>query len=181
MLTLNDLFALATVDIDSRIKSALLDDTFCMKASGMENIAIAQWRIFPSMVAQHVGKLLDIRLGDVLVGAWNKARAIRQSLDKSNKAPGKEILLELAEHTITSKHEPYLTLLRNGAQVASLKFSVNLELTLQGAMMRILNGEIKEIQVGQIRGKGTIKSGRVVLLEKELGPLEVPGMIVLAQ
>ena len=96
------------------------------------------------------------------------------------KSPGKEILLELAEHKITSKHEPYFTLLRNGTEIASLKFSINRELTIQGAILRILNGEIKEIQVGQIKGKGTIKSGRALLLEKELQPIEVPGTIVLA-
>ncbi len=180
MMTLDDLFGFATMDLSSRIKSALPDGAFCVKVRGIENLAISRWQAFPTMAAQHLGKLFDIGMGDILAGAWNKARSIRQSLEKSKKSPGKEILLELAEHKITSKHEPSLAILRNGVQVASLKFFLNLELTIQGAVLRILDGEIRGMQVGQIKGKGTLKAGSAILVEKELGPVEIPGTMALA-
>jgi hypothetical protein len=180
MQTLNDLFETAGEHMAGNIKQALHDSTFCLIAGGIENPGISRWLAFPSMVSRYVSQLLDIRLGDVLAGAWNKARAVKRSLEKSTKDPGKEILLELAEHKIMSKHEPYLELLRNGVRVATLKFNVDLELTLQGAVLRILDGKIKDVQVGQIKGKGTIKGGGAILLEKSIGPIEIPGTIALA-
>jgi len=181
MVTLNEFFAPDAAALAGPIKTALTDDTFCVKAGGLEKLAMLGWRMLPDTIAGHVGPLLDVGLDDILVGGWNKSQALRRCLAKSAQSPGKPVLVELAEHKVTSKHEPYLTLFQNGLEVARLKFSVSVELVLQGAVLRMLDGKIAEIQAGQIKGKGRVHCGRALLLEKELQPIAVPGTIRLTR
>lgn len=58
-----------------------------------------------------------------------------------------------------------------------LPFSVSLELVLQGAVVRILDGAMQEIQTGKIKGKGTVKCGGAILLDKELPSMDIPGTL----
>jgi len=148
-----------------------------VKAGGIGRLPMLGWQMLPGAVARHLAGLLDIGLGDILVGAWNTSHALGQQLEKSAKSPGKDIFLQLAEHKITSKHEPYLALLKDGQEVGRLPFSVSVELVLQGAVLRIRDGAIQEIQTGRIKGKGTVKCGGAILVEKELQPISVPGTL----
>ena len=175
MVTLNEFFAPDVGALADPIKAALSDDTFCVKAAGAGKLAVFSWRLLPDTIARHVGPLLDIGLDDILVGGWNKAQALRRALARSAGTPGKPILVELAEHKITSKHEPYLTVFHNGVEVARLKFTAIVELVIQGAVLRILDGRVTDLQTGQIKGKGRVLCGRAVLLEKELQPITLPG------
>ena len=131
--------------------------------------------MMPKAIVGQLSGLLDIGLGDILVRGWNKSYTLRQQLQKSAKTPGKEIFLQLVEHKIKSTHEPYVALLKNGQEVARLPFSISVELTLQGAVLRIRDGAVREIQTGQIKGKGSVKLGGATLIEKELEPIGVPG------
>ena len=133
--------------------------------------------MLPGAVARHLADMLDISMLDVFLGAWTKAYALRKELEKSVSAPGKDFFLQLAEHEIASKHEPYLALLKDGAEIGRLKFSVSLEIVVQAAMLRIRDGAIQEIEAGRVKGKGTVKCGRVKILEKALEPISLPGSI----
>ena len=45
-------------------------------------------------------------------------------------------------------------------------------------MLRLLDGRIKEIQTGKVvKGKGTLKCGPLLLIEKEIQPVQIPGTI----
>jgi hypothetical protein len=119
--------------------------------------------------------LLDIGFGDILVGAWNKSYALRQQLQKSAKSPEKDFFLELVEHKIKSTHDPYIALLKNGQEIGRLPFSISLELVLQGAVLRIRDGSVREVQTGQLKCKGVVKLAGATLIEKQLSPVNVPG------
>jgi hypothetical protein len=174
MPTLNDFFLPSEAEVARRLARALSDGTIGATVGGVAGPSALAWRMLPRVVAGHLGQLLDIGIGDILVGAWNKSHALRQNLSKSAQAPGKETFLELAEHKVTSKHKPYVALLRNGQEVARLPFSVDVEITLQGAVLKILDGAIREIQTGQMKGKGSVKCGGALLVERQLQPLKLP-------
>jgi len=174
MPTLNDFFLPSEAEVARRLAKALADGTIGATVGGVAGPSALAWRMLPRVVAGHLGQLLDIGIGDILVGAWNKSRTLRQYLSKSAQSPGKETFLELAEHKVTSKHTPHVALLRNGQEVARLPFSVDVEIALQGAVLKILDGAIKEIQAGQVKGKGSVRCGGALLVERQLQPLKLP-------
>ena len=42
-------------------------------------------------------------------------------------------------------------------------------------MLRIRDGAVREVQMGQIKGKGAVKLAGATLIEKQLSPVKVPG------
>jgi hypothetical protein len=177
MVTLSEFLLPPHEALAARLTDALADEGVVVQSGGIGRIPIPGWRMLPGAVARYLAGMLDISLLDVLVGAWNKSHALGQQLEKSRKSPDKDIFLQLAEHKITSKHEPYLALVKDGQEIGRLPFTVSVELALQGAVLRIRDGVVEEVQTGRITGKGTVKCGRAILIEKELQPIVVPGVM----
>lgn len=175
MVTLSEFFLAGQTSLTARVGDALAEKGGAAKAG--DSRAMLAWRMMPKAIAGQLSGLLDIGLADILIGGWNKSFALRQQLQKSTNTPGKDLFLQLVEHKIKSTHEPYVTLLKNGQEVARLPFSISLELTLQGAVLRIRDGAVREIQTGQIKGKGSVKLAGATLIEKELEPINVPGTL----
>jgi hypothetical protein len=179
MVTLSQFF-LPAPDLATRMADALADEGVVVQAGGVKAPHIfggPGWRMLSSAAVQHIAGLLDISFVNVLVGAWNKSFAVGQQIEKSLKSPGKDLFLQLAEHKITSKHEPHLALLKDGQEIGRLPFSVSLELVLQGAVLRIRDGEIKEIETSRVKGKGSLKCAGATLIDKELQPISLPGTL----
>jgi hypothetical protein len=172
MVTLNQFFLDGQPDLATHIKTALAEQH--LDVTGGSDGMLA-WRMMPKAIAGQLSSLLNIGFGDILIGAWNKSYALREQLQKSAKAPEKDFFLELVEHTIKSTHDPYIALLKNGREIGRLPFSISLELVLQGAVLRIRDGAVREVQTGQIKCKGAVKLAGATLIEKQLSPVNVPG------
>lgn len=172
MVSLSEFFLDGHTDLTGPIRRALAKKDVADKAGAA---ALLTWRLMPEALAEQLTVLLNVPLPDILRGAWNKGHAIRQQLQKSAKTPEKDLFLELVGHKVTSNHEPYVALLRNGQEVGRLTFTISVELVLQGAVLRIRDGHVREVQTGRIKGKGTVKLYGATLLEKELAPINVPG------
>jgi hypothetical protein len=177
MATMSSLLLPPHEELAQGIKKALADEGIEVTGGGGPSISASALRMMSGAVARQLTGLLDIGLADVLVGGWNKAFAVRQQLEKSLKTPGKDVFLQLGEHKITSEHKPYVALMKDGHELGRLPFSANIEIVLQGAVLRILDGAIKEIQTGRVKGKGTVKCGRFMLVEKEIQPIDIPGTL----
>jgi len=173
MVTLSQFFLEGQTDLTAQIRGALADHDVLVKAGS--GGAMLACRMMPKAIAVQLSGLLGIGLTDILFGAWNKSYALRQQLQRSAKTPDKDIFLQLVEHKITSTHEPYVALLKNGQEVGRLTFSISVELELQGAVLRIRDGVVCEVQTGQIKAKGSVKLGGATLIEKQLAPINVPG------
>jgi hypothetical protein len=156
-------------------------DTAAFGIGGAADVRMLKWPVFSSAVSRHIGELLDVGIPDVLANAWNKSAALREHFEKSRQSPGESFLLPLAEHTIESEHTPSIEVLKNGKPVAKLVFTARVALTVEGAVLRIQNGEIRDIQTGQVRGSGTLKCGGAVLVEKETQAIPLPGRVVLRE
>ncbi len=176
MVTLSQFF-LPAPDLTTRMANALADEGVAVQPGGVGPLPIPGWHMLSGAAAREIDGLLNISIQDILIGAWNKSFTVGQQLEKSLKSPGKDIFQQLAEHKITSKHEPYLALLKDGQEIGRLPFSVSIELVVQGAVLRIRDGEIKEIETGRIKGKGTLKCAGATLVDKELQPVSLPGRL----
>ena len=179
MVTLNQLLLPPADELSDRIKDALEDEGLRLQGKAGK-LPMLGWSMMHSALATRVTSLLDIKIVDVLAGAWNKSFMLRQQMEKSRSTPGKDVFVQLSEHKIASTHEPSIALMKNGQEIKRLKFPVSIELVLQGAVVRIRDGEIQEVQLGKVKAKGTVRCESVLLAQKELAPIEIPGTLKVA-
>jgi len=133
-----------------------------------------KWTAAMPDLAAKVCELLDIKIPNILVAAWKKAKELQTVLEKSKATPDEVVYLELAEHSINSDHKPSLDVRIKGATVKKIELGVQLGFKLKGFVLKIQNGGIKEMQTGHCEAKGTIKYGTLMIAEKKLEPIKLP-------
>ena len=139
------------------------------------------WGVIKEEIFKKLGDLLEISIPDILVAAWNKYQILLKYLDREKYPPNESFLVPLAEHCITSEHHPYVEILVNDQPVGKIGFDINVALTLEGIILKIQDGKIKEIFTSTCKGKGTISCDHKVILEKKTESVPLPGTIDLGQ
>ncbi len=140
-----------------------------------------KWPVALEEVVKQVGILLNVPLGAVISTAWNKYRVLMKYSDAEKYSPDETFLVPFAEHTITSKHRPYIDVLIGDRRIGRIDFAIDISLTLKGFIAKVQGGRLREIRVGTCRAKGTIACEDFLLLEKESDSLELPGTINLGE
>ena len=179
-LTLNQLFSLKNKELPPDQLSALEagGEVAAAKAAVLKRTKGVGWGVISGEIFKKVENLLEISIPNILVAAWSPF--LVKYLDRK-KYPANEILLvPLAEHTITSEHHPYLEIMVNDQLVGKIGFKISVDLTLEGIILKIQNGEVKKISTGTCKGKGTIKCGDLLLVKEEAKSLALPGSIDLS-
>ncbi|MFS8085514.1 MAG: hypothetical protein ACMG6H_07770, partial [Acidobacteriota bacterium] len=118
--------------------------------------------------------LLEIKVDNVLLVAWKKARELQEVIEKSKLTPEETTYVELAEHTINSEHKPSIEVRLKGAKLKTIALLVQLNFKLKGFVLKIRDGRIVELQTGQCEVKGTVKFSGLTIAEKKLAPLKLP-------
>ena len=131
-------------------------------------------------IGKAVQHALDVPVTDILVGAWQRARELRAALETTSRSPHATVLVPLVSHTISSEHRPYVDVVVEGVALARLVFPVKVEFRLAGVVLRVSGGRITEILAGSVKATGTLRFGDVVLLQKALGPIAIPGAATVA-
>ena len=182
-LNLKQFFSVKGDDLSQRLSRGLepSESEFSVKASLMKEVPQMRWVETVSGVVEKFDDLLNIRITDIMVSAWNKYGVLRKYADKEKYPPNETILVPLAEHTIKSDHQPFIEILKNDRCVAKIEFTVNIVLKLEGIILKLQDGKIKEIRTGDIKGEGTVKYGGFVILNKDAGSLSLPGTIDLGE
>jgi hypothetical protein len=152
-----------------------------LKHSCQEKAGDNRWPAALEEVVKKVDHLLDVPLGAVISSAWNKYSLLKNYSNPEKYSPSESFLVPLAEHTIVSRHEPYVDILVGEHHIGRIDFVINISLTLKGSIARVQDGKLKEIRVGDCKAKGTVSYGDVILLEKESDSLELPGSIDLGE
>jgi hypothetical protein len=140
-----------------------------------------EWGPVAKEIEARMGEILDLDVVGVLLGGWKKYRQLQQYRDATKYPPDETVLLSLAEHAISSSHHPKIEILAEQLLLARLEFTITLALKLEGIVLKVRGGKIREICAGRCRGKGTLACAGVSLLEKETEPLELPGRIGLGE
>jgi len=112
-----------------------------------------------------------------MLRAWVKHGFLQKYVDKREYPPEETVVVYLAEHTIESKHHPYIEVLVNDKQVGKIGFEIIVALEIKGVGLSIQDGKIKEIQSGDCKGTGIIKCGNLVILKRDSVPISLPGSI----
>jgi hypothetical protein len=140
-------------------------------------IKTIKWPAAMPDLVSNVGELFDVKLPDLLVVGWKKAREIQEVLEESKEAPEEVMFLELAEHVISGEHHPYIEIRINGVPSSKrIQFTVILSATLKGVVLKIKGGAIVEIQMGSCEFDGKVEYENLTLAEKKLGPIRLRGL-----
>ena len=131
-------------------------------------------------VAEAVGAVKRLGLGDVLAEAWNQLRGYREVVEASREAPGDLVQLPLREVEITSTFHPKVGILVNGVPVpkAEVGLTVTLEFAIEAGVIHFRGGRMHEVTLAKCRGKGTLSCGKAVLLVRPTRELHLPPLRV---
>jgi hypothetical protein len=152
-----------------------LRESLSQKARGIT------WPVAFDNILQGIKELLDVRLEDILVAAWNTTRELAKYHDPEKYAPNETVLVHLVEHTINSQLHPALEVLINDIVVEKIDFIIKLALSFQGIILKIKEGKIKEIMPGSCKGKGKLSLGNFDLIEEETKTFILPRSINLGE
>lgn len=132
-------------------------------------------------VARLVSEALEVRLGEIMVSAWNKRAEIRKYGDTTKYPPGQRRLVQLYEHPITWTYAPTVQLLVAGTKAIELPLEVKLALKVDQAVLVIEGGRVRAIEPGEGKLEVTAKLGSFELCPRktvDLGTL--PGSLSFA-
>jgi len=124
-------------------------------------------------VSDEIAGLLDISLVGVMLRAWSEYALVRKYLTTSETA-----LVPLLDHTIETSHEPSIDLSWANVVIKKVKLKVTLEIAVEGLVLKIAAGRIQKIEAGSFKASGRLECEEVILAEKKLKPLNIPGSYV---
>lgn len=99
-------------------------------------------------------------------------------LYKSKASPDETFFAGLAEHTINSEHRPFIEITIKGQPIRRIEFVARLFFKLNGFVLKIQKGDIKEIETGTCEIAGSVEYEGVKLAEKKLEPVSLPGSVI---
>ena len=181
-MTLNSLFfsgAGETGALDD--DSGLVD----LKAELEQQLPTVSFKAVEKEIGSKIGEVLNTGIDDVLLASWKKYRGFQEYADPAKHPPEETILVPLAEHTIKSAHRPHVDLKIKDMQVASIELDVHLALKLEGVVLRVQDGKIRDVRAGSCQASGSLrcsvksKAGAKDLLnvKKETPKLQLAGAI----
>ena len=136
-----------------------------------------KWKAAMPDVAEKIGSLLDIEIPGLFLRSWRKAREIQMALEESRQLPDEVLYVGLADHTVSHELHPYIDVRINNASVKKIQFILKASFKLDGFVLKIQQGRIREIGTGRCQAQATIAWGGLTLIEKKLEPIMLPGSI----
>ncbi len=125
-------------------------------------------------------RALDVRLDDILRGAWQTANDLQPYRDPDRYPPDQEALVEVGRRQLTSRHRPKVEVLVQGLRL-TIEFEVTLTLTIIGGRLRIRDGRIREITGSVFEGECLLTYGGMALLRRKTNRFEIPGRLALGE
>jgi len=115
-------------------------------------------------------RLLEVDVGDALVGGWRKYAALAEAARRTLAAPGSEEVLSLASHTVTWTSRPQVDLLVDGVKLNSFEFEITFVFELTGVSAVIKAGNLVALSGGScvVRGKLTLEGARIAERKRQM-------------
>lgn len=137
------------------------------------------WSRVQAEAASMIPAMLDTRLLHAWAHAWEKYQGLKDDVEQSRNSPEEVVLSPLAEHSIDSTLHPYIEIFLGPKKIGKITFDVTLTTQLRGLVLGLKNGEIVSLQLAQCEWTGTIGTQGVILMQRELKKLDLPGRITL--
>ncbi len=151
-----------------------------LKETAVRRLAVP-WGAVSREVEDRLGEALQIDVVKILLGGWTKYGQFKELLERSKHSPDETLLLSLADHSIKSTHRPLVELLIDGGVVGRLEFEVQVALRLEGVVLKVRAGRVREIVAARGHLTGAVNCHGVVLVEVKSRPFELPGRFQLGE
>ncbi|MEK6283265.1 MAG: hypothetical protein AABN95_23150 [Acidobacteriota bacterium] len=169
-MTVRDVFELPEPGADGSEGWKTFEDRVSKEIEGIKTAALPD-------IAEKVAELFEIPIPDIFLTSWKKAEGIQALLDESRKAPETVMNTELGEHTINSQHRPHIEIRIQNKAVKKIEFTLRLAFDLKGFVIKIQDGAIRGMQTGLCEVRGKLEYQGLVVAEKKLSPITLPGSI----
>jgi hypothetical protein len=137
------------------------------------------WELVKRKFEDAFEKMLGVKMVDILRDTLILVPELQVYHNRNTYHPAKAFHKTLAELTIRSEHHPKLEILLEQKRIAKLTFDVDLELKLEGFVLKIEDGRIREIATGTCQGVITIACRGHELASEPTPKYQLPGKIVL--
>ena len=124
--------------------------------------------------------LLDINLIDLLIAGWRQYQDLTSAARRTLAAPGSTELVQLATHRVSVSQRPYVALLVDGHQVATVQLSLSVVFDVIAVLARVRAGKLAGVHTGSCDITATLAIDDIDVTSKQ-AHLELPGEITLKQ
>lgn len=176
-LTLADLFLDPKQGLDpaelQRLEQA--GSSEAVTARMAEHQAAGGWPAAWEQVQAQLPKLFDVSLLDILMASWAKYKQVADQAAADAEHPGKRTTLDLEKRSLSSTHEPCMEVRVNDKTVATLPFTIKLELTFKTLRLTLGDGRIWRIETGDCEGSGSVLLSGQTILKRRFAKVDLPG------
>jgi hypothetical protein len=146
---------------------------------GLVGAPNVDWRSVATAIGEKIKAMFDINLIELITGAWEDLRELRECADSRKHPADESISLPLIDHHIDATVRPYLDVAIGGLPAIRVGFEIAFDIELQGVTVEIQDAVIRGLRLGSCQAEATVKCQGAVLFERSMRKLEVPGEIVL--
>jgi len=127
-------------------------------------------------VASVAHGLLDLDLGGLVIAAWGKWAELTAAAKRTFTTPDSSEVVELATHTITSAHRPYVELLVNDVHVATVRFELAVKFVVKALVATVQHGRLVAVHSGDCDVTATLAAEGRQLAKRE-AHLQLPLLV----
>jgi hypothetical protein len=172
-LTISDIFLPVGDDLD--LKAELDGKVIPDLSRAIQELPDVAWSAFSEEMQFAFAKALDIKLADVVAGAWSKLKQLRDYCGRKPDDPDKPFSVALARHEVVSNHQPGIDILLGEKVIGQIVVEVELSLTLKGIVLSVRDDHIIAVASGKFSGAGSLKYQGATLIEKTTKEYDIPG------
>ena len=92
--------------------------------------------------------LLDLDLGDLLIYGWRTRERLVNAAWQTRQIPGRQEVVQLGTHRITSTHNPTIELLIDGVRVHTFRFQLTVIFDIEVAALIVRDGLLTALKAG---------------------------------
>jgi hypothetical protein len=122
--------------------------------------------------------LLDVNLVDALITGWQKHHQLTAAAQRTLAAPGSAELVDLIEYQVTSSHEPSVSVLIDGHQVATVQLGLTVVFDISGMLAKVSAGRLVAVETGDCAITATIEIDGAEVIKNQTR-LKLPGTVPL--
>jgi hypothetical protein len=92
--------------------------------------------------------LLDLDLGDLLIGGWRTRERLIEAARQTRQRPGRREVVQLGAHRLTSTYNPTIELLVDGVKVHTFRFQLTVIFDIEVAALIVRDGLLTALKAG---------------------------------
>jgi hypothetical protein len=99
-------------------------------------------------LARAIAELLNVDLVELILAGWRKHQLLIAAARRTVETPGSREVVELATHSITSIHQPYIDFVVDSVRIFTMRFELRCEFRVEGLIGTVSEGRLVDLHAG---------------------------------